>query len=500
MVNAPSSQPKPGLFDLPELFVARHPNVVLAPREVKNWLQSLPLANPPKSAALLLQQLRLLVRDPQPGTRLSALLDLYEPTAQQLLQIARERMQHNPDDALPLDQLEFQVLEIVSELVYGYLRIANDQLAAGKPAGLPTLYHAMSWLDGGLGIAYLHYQRPPTGFWPLMIAIYLAADGAGLARQEVAPDLRTAGTPATLHGLFFRALVIGLCDPHRHRPAEILAWRDWIGNHTDLLELAILPQGNATIPVDMSGSASPLAAARMGKPGPNMRYVAADGLLEQIRQRSDAPPELHLTLSELIKGRRSPEQRQTARQPRNQPYTLVHGLRNIHQRLIMLAQGPGSHETAPPSAPCRQINQSKLGAAFQLQATLNPPLAVAEPVLAETEPSVPGAAPAGFAARIQRLVIDDNGLQEIGVEKLQGRIMPVTLTGQAAQRAQGDIQALLQHRVDSNTFTLIATRSIYREGDHIAVEGPAVRHNLRMGELYGTSRRTAYIAVEVAPD
>lgn len=500
MVNAPSSQPKPGLFDLPELFVARHPSVVLAPRALKDWLQSLPLANPPKSAAMLLQQLRLMVRDPQPGARLAALLDLYEPTAQQLLQIARERMHNNPDDALPLDQLEFQVLEIVSELAYGYLRSANDQLGAGKPPTLPSLYRAMIWLDEGLDIAYLHYQRPPTGFWPLMIAIFLTADAAGLARQEVGPDLRLPGAPATLHGLFFRALVIGLCDPHHHRPAEILAWRDWIGNHTASLELAILPQGSATIPVDMSGSRSPLAAARMGKPGPSMRYVAADGLLEQIKQDSDAPPALHVTLTELIKGRRSPEQRQTARHPRNQPYTLLHGLRNIHQRLLMLAQGPGSHDTAPPSNPCRQINQSKLGAAFQLQATLNPPLAVGEPVLAETEPSMPGAAPAGFTASIQRLFIDTDGVQEIGVEKLQGRIMPVTLSGQAAQRAQGDIQALLQHRMDNNTFTLIATRSIYREGDHIAVEGPSVRHNLRMGELFGTSRRIAYIAVEVAPD
>ena len=86
---------------------------------------------------------------------------------------------------------------------------------------------------------------------------------------------------------------------------------------------------------------------------------------------------------------------------------------------------------------------------------------------------------------------------EIGVEKLVGGLMPVTLSGGAAERARGDTYALLQHSPDSNHLLLLAIRNIYREGDTVIAEGVNSRYTLRMHTLQQTTRRVAYIEVEV---
>ncbi|MGB5648672.1 MAG: hypothetical protein WBM59_01225, partial [Sedimenticolaceae bacterium] len=125
---------------------------MLAPRELRRWIDELPLANPPKAGNLLLQQLRLLVRDPRPGARFAALLDLYDGPLQQLLEVVRERIPANIDGAVPLDQLENLVIDLVTELAYGRLRIANDQLAAGKTPTTEILFDAMRLLDDALSI------------------------------------------------------------------------------------------------------------------------------------------------------------------------------------------------------------------------------------------------------------------------------------------------------------------------------------------------------------
>ena len=495
MVNARSGQPKPRLFAIPAPAVARHPDLLLNSRQLKAWLDTLPLANPPKAARMLLHQLRLLSRDPQPGARSANLLELFEPPLDTLFEVVYERIQLNPESALPLDQLEHEVLHNLIELAYGYLRVANELINAGKPPSAELLYRATRLLDRTLSIEQLHYHRPSTDDWRLLLSIYLYAAQHDIVKNRVDRTLRREDEPDTIHGLFYRALLIAFCDPHHYRPSQVAAWREWTGQHTTSLDLAMLPKGRASLPLDISGQSTPLAAARCAKPGPDIRYLAADTFIQTLKEEPEAPAGLLDALDALLKGRRTPEQRQNERQVRDHPYQLLKGLRLIHQRLSELMHG-GHADTTPFAFPCRQTNQSKGGAAFRLQGPVNPPLVISEPILAEAERTTPDAPPVGFVARIQRLLMDDAQQIEIGVEKLNGRVLPVELTGRAAERARGDKLALLQHAADSGRFTLIATRSIYREGDMISVEGPGVRYNLRVLNLLGASQRVAFIEVE----
>lgn len=497
MLNRGSSDGAPVLFETPTPAVIRHPSTLLSPRELRTWLEQLPLGNPPRAAGMLLQQLRLLGRDPQPGPRFGALLQLYRQPLDALLQMVAERMLDQQDCAVPLDQLERLVLEALGELAYALLRIANTQLAAGRHPGVEALFEPMSLLDQSLAIEHVHYQKVALDNWRLMQSIYLYAEKNAIADKAVKKPAGDADDPDTIHGLYLRTLLIGFCDPHRHLPSEVLAWRRWTGRHTGLLSFSLLPQGAASIPVDTSGGMTPLAAARVGKPGPEMRYLDIGGFLKRLAEDPEPPPGLRATLDDLVRGRRKPEQREAARQPRDHPFHLTTGLRQIHDRLsdLLLGRGAAGPERAVDG---RQVNQSKTGAAFRVSGPLNPPLVIGEPLLAETPSATPGAPPVGFAARIQRLMVDDNDLIELGVEKIAGRILPVTLGGAAAERTRGDTAALLQHRSDDNTFTLIATLRVFREGDLVAVDGPGVRYNLRMQQLLGSTKRIAYIEVEPA--
>jgi len=497
MVKAPSSQPNPDLFDIPAAAVARHPGAMLAARALRRWVDGLPLGNPPKAAQMLLQQLRLLVRDPDPGSRFDSLLQIYATPVGQLFDIVDERLRDSSDSAMPLDQLEYALIELLTELAFGHLRLANDLLEKGKNPPTETLYQAMRLLDGAQTVERLHYCRLVPESWRLVTQIYRHAEARETAHSPVDRGLRRAGDPATIEGLFFRTLIISLCDPHQHRPQDILRWHDWTGPHTHLVGMGILPQGPFAIPVDTSGELAPLTSARRGRPGPEMRYLAIESFLQQLEADHEGPKGLLQALHDLITGRKSSEQRQSPRQPRNHPYSLLRGLRDVHARLETLTRGGEPGSQGPVAVACRQVNQSRTGAAFQLTAAVTPPLSVDDLVLAEAAETPAGGASVGFAGRIRRLVTLDDQTIEIGVEKLQGRLIPVEIGGTTAERLRGNIQALLQHVVENDRYVLIATRNLFRRGDTVTVKGAHADFTLRMKELLAVVHHTAYIAVEI---
>ncbi|MDJ0739159.1 MAG: hypothetical protein QNJ91_05550 [Gammaproteobacteria bacterium] len=496
MLNPESLQPKALPFTVPEPAIARHPGLITAPRELRRWADSLPLGNPPHAAQLLLQQLRLLIRDPDPGGRLGALLEVYERPSERLLEIVSERMDNNPDRAMPLDQLEDALLQLLSELAYGQLRIANDVLAAGKQPTTALLYHALDLLDTAHNVARLHYCERDSARWQQMLGVYLHAQAQQVDADIVDIPPRRHGGPTNIRGLFFRALIIGLCDPHHHLPGDILAWHRWIGGNTDHLGIAQLPQGAFSIPIDTSGELDALAGARRGRPGPDTRYLVAEDFLRALRDDADAPAGLYDALSGLIKGRKSPDQRKSPRQPRNHPFHLLFGLRDAHARLQELTAG-GAPIGEGSTAAALQVNHSRDGAAFHLQRPLQTPLGVGDIVLAEADSGRPGGAPVGFVGRIQRVVAGASGRIEIGVEKLGGRLIPVTLSGGAAERARGDCYGLLQQDPNDNRFRLLAIRNVYRNGDSVTAESINARYTLRMGDVLSATRRIAYVDVDV---
>ena len=280
--------------------------MILAPRQLKRWVGELPLANPPRSADLVGQQLRLLVQDPQPGPRLAALLELYRSPLDALLEVVQERLHMDPDHALPLDQLEYQVVEILKTLGDGYLRAFNEALLVGRVPPATELYRAAWAFDRALGIERLRYRQLGAATWQRLLKLFLCAEHHSAGDHPVATEQRADDDPTTLRGIFFRTLIVCLSDPYHRRPGEILRWTAWTTDNVDALELSLLPAGTHAIPVDISGGQAPLAAARRARPGPETRYLLLDAFL---RRAAEGAPDLHEALIDLARGRRAPEQR-----------------------------------------------------------------------------------------------------------------------------------------------------------------------------------------------
>jgi len=494
MVTPASSFPDPGLFPPPTIAVARHPAVMLSPRQLKNWVGELPLANPTRAANEVLQQLRLLVRDPDPGKHFGTLLDLFAAPLEALLETVEERLQTNPDNAIPLDQLEYQLIECLAELAAGYIRIANDHILQGKRPTVEMLYRAMSAMQRGLHIKRLHYHQRTMTCWSNQLRIFLHAENQGVSTQAVKPPVRRDNEPTTIRELFFSSLMVCLTDPNHRRPAEIIEWTQWAAANANLLELSLLPQGAAAIPLDISGAMPPLSGARQAKPGPDTRYLDTTRFMQAAKNDT---PGLHRALTELVKGRRQSEQRKSTRQPRQQPYRLVFGMREMYQRLNALTRGlePSEQQYATEAV---QVNQSRDGAAFVLHGQPAAPLSVGEPVLAEAGTQNARGAPVGFTAIVQRFLnIDGQGF-EIGVEKMRGRLIPVMIQNTTAERNQLDPHALLQQDTETGRYLLLAARGWFRADDHINVEGPSARYRLRLVRMASEMLHTTRIEVEIS--
>lgn len=497
MANVPSSVPQTLPLPLPELSVARHPALMLAPRAVRGWIDTLPLANPPRAAEDLRQQLQLLVSDPDPGGRLGNLLELYEPPVNALLEIVLERLEVNADLAMPLDQLEYKIVELLQALSGGYLRVADARLQAGKRPDAATLFGAMRAHCQASTIQRLHYHPPSAVDWQTLLSIFLHAEGLGVSDQQIAPPARQLQEPATIHRLFYSALVTSLCDPNRRLPGEINRWQRWLADEVDTLELTLLPAGRAAVPIDISGTMPPLAGARQAKPGSSIRYLDFASLLTASE---DGMPDLHQALQELIDGRAQSEQRREHRQPRNHPYTLVFGLRDIHERLRRLTGGSVDSNQLTPGLEAVQADQSRDGACFHLPTLSDTRLSVGDPVLAKAADGDVQAAHAGFAAVLRRLANRPDGQAEIGVEKLRGRLIPVEIQASAGGNRHLSPYALLQQHADTGRLQLLAARGWYRERDVLNVASGDTGYRLRVRGLASEMRNTVRIDVELLRD
>jgi hypothetical protein len=489
-VTASASLPDPGLFPLPELSVARHPAVILAPRRLKRWIGELPLANPQRTADLLLQQLGLLVHDPQPGPKLSALLGLHAEPVAQLLAILLQRMRVDAENALPMDPRERQLVDILLTLGDGYLRTFNEALLVGRAPPAEDLYTAAWAFDQALGIERLRYRPAAQAQWQRLLKVFLCAEGHGLGDRTLPEERRREGEAATVRAIFFRALVIGLSDPHRQRPSEMLAWAAWLTEHGAALELSQQPRGSHPIPVDLGPRSAPPGARRV-EPGPDTRYLLTDDLL---RLATAGAPGLHVALLDLAEGRHQRDLRRSPRRSSARGYRILPGLRNISRRLDELS-GAATGQTSSNAWDARQLDQSKRGAAFVVAAAIKPPLMIGAPILAEV--AEPGqTAAVGFAALVRRVVSTDEGRFEIGVEKLQGRIVPVKVATVTGGRSYVDPHGLLLHPPGQEGLVLLAPRAWYRHDDLVAAEGPATRYRLRMTGLRAAAHNIALIDVE----
>ena len=433
---------------LPKVAAGRHPDARVRPREFRAWLTTIDDRNPLQSCKAILHQLRLLARFPGSIPKLPEIL--------KLLDLPMSGFELHADGLIEGPQTEATIRATVqflpafdtllTELGHLQKRMVNDLLDSSAGPSPAVLVSAMKTLAWQLRIDLTRYEHTPQELWRDMLQLYQVAEFSGATGVMVALD---EDREQNVHDLFFGSLLFLLCDPLRLPP--LTTWQLFAAavRYAPTLELHAAKTQFPGIPVDATGNTPPLIFARQPRSSAHEQseYLKIDRLIKTLNdaEADDVTGLLLRTVTELSTNRTTMTVRREERHRRIAEYRMFVGLIGIQRRLSQFSRAaPNRHDRAPAApAPrydpqaipkhviCHQLDQSQHGAGFVLENGSSRSVLVGDLVLMETDSRRDATCSVGFVARVRRLLLRNDGLLEIGVEKLDGRLKPVNIKGYA---------------------------------------------------------------------
>jgi hypothetical protein len=266
----------------------------IRPKQVKAWLEGLPLGQSVDTARKMATHLAALNRAKISGDDRVQILDSYRPFAATLLD---ELEAIFAKTSMPLGPRGREALTcartLASNLAAGYRICLTEKtgklLAFGAKKQQPMLaMRAMEYLGAELRASYKAYSPVPQGLWLDMHKLYVYADSEGIAAE--AGD---AETKATLHDVYCEALLLSLTDPYRLPPGEA---DKIVAQIRGIRSLAVLgksrpatrPGGHFIVPCDTDRGPKPLLSANDDTGGPNFRLLDTNPIVDKLRTRKQA--------------------------------------------------------------------------------------------------------------------------------------------------------------------------------------------------------------------
>ena len=194
----------------------------LRPKQVKAWVESLPLSQSAEAGRKILANLCAINRTKVDFDDRMQIWEAYRPIAQVVLD---ELDAVYGKSLLPLPPKAREALalarELTIELGYGYKTLILEKtgklLAFGAKKQMPFLaYRAMESLVQLLRASYRSYTPIPAGAWQEIHTLYLHAEKEGFAADPADPESK-----ASLADLYSETLLVALTDPYRLIPGEL---------------------------------------------------------------------------------------------------------------------------------------------------------------------------------------------------------------------------------------------------------------------------------------
>ncbi len=321
----------------------------IRPKQVKAWLESLPLAQSLEAATRLATHLAAINRSKIDLDARVEILDAYRPVAGIVLE---ELDAIYGKSALPLGPRARDALSLARSLAFelaaGYkVAIAENvgkRIGFGAKKQLPMLLlRAIQYLGHELGASYKSYTSVPAAVWHEMHQLYLFAEREGIAAEPA-----DAETQASVTDAYCEALLLSLTDPYRlvHGEADRIVAQ--IRGLKGLVTLgpsrpATPPGGHFLVPCDTDKGPKPILSANDETGGPNWRVLDANPLVEKMRARKTAhetgnvsqtlsrsvTPETLALLGRLIALWGSPPKRASRRDPRETSVAICVGMKAV---------------------------------------------------------------------------------------------------------------------------------------------------------------------------
>jgi hypothetical protein len=267
----------------------------IRPKQVKAWIESLPLAQSLDAGRKLCAHLAGLNRAKLDAETRLQILDVYRPTAMTALE---ELDAIYGKSALPLGPRAREALtlarDLAGELATGYkitiVEKSGKLFAIGAKKQLPMLIlRAMEYLVAGQRASYKSYTPVPPGVWREMHQLYLHAEQEGVAKEIVDADSKS-----TVFDLYCEALLLSLTDPYRLVQGEadrIMAQARAYRGATATLgreRPATRASAHFVVPCDLDKPPKPALSANDDAGGPNWRMLDANAIVDKLRQKKTA--------------------------------------------------------------------------------------------------------------------------------------------------------------------------------------------------------------------
>jgi len=485
---------------IPPPSIARHPETIVKPRELKSWLADLPVTDTRQQAEQLHRQLKLLIRDPKSGPQYAELLRLYHPLLQGLQEQVWTNLCVSGHGPATEDQLQTTVSQLLLEISCGHMRLINESITAGKQPAAENIYHAMLPLCRLLHWDLLQYNLVRPSIWRQVLQLFAIGELYALNGQQQSSSFHLPEDARTSHGVFFSTLVTLLCDPYRLPASQLAQLIKGLGKASEHLRVNTSGEANYRVAVDLSGRLPPLRYARLQQQQQqNEQYLQLDEFFIQFDRLGLPGDSIRLvqwligSLRDLALKPKGREARRHIRIKREANYHFVHGLEKVHERLTEIQQGtqkPQAQDNASAGiviggtsqnvsvelgTPCRQLDYSESGAGFMLGTNAQAPT-VGCLVLMESDQPGGNATNRWFAGTVRRRLKFDHQGTEIGVEKLQGNIVPVTF---GLDQKPG----LLQVQREQHVFRLVAPPNTFTGPGEQTLKGPENEINVIFEEL-----------------
>ena len=336
----------PLALNLPAERTAPPKDLEIRPKQVKAWLESLPLQQSFDSGRRMAVHVSGLNRAKLDlDTRLQ-ILETYRPVANHVLDDLDAIYAKAP---LPLGPRPREALtlarDLAAELAFGY-KIAvvekSGKLFGAKKQMAPLVMRAMEYLCRRLRASYKSYSPTPPGTWSDLHQLYLHAEQEGVA-SEPADE-----TKATVADAYCEALLLSLTDPYRLPQGEADRVLAQLAGFRGLLapqkERPPTPTGaHFIVPCDTDKPPKPALSANDDTGGPNARLLDANVIVDKLRARKKAletgnvsatmsksmGPEGLALLGKLVQLWGDPPKRQARRDPAQATVAICIGIRAV---------------------------------------------------------------------------------------------------------------------------------------------------------------------------
>ena len=282
-------------LNIPNERAAPPKDLEIRPKQVKAWMDSLPLAQSLEAAKRLAGHAAATNRCKMDLDNRLQLLDLYRPMAATLLE---ELDAIYSKSTLPLGARAKEALvvarELAGELAAGYKIALSEKagklIAFGAKKQLPQfVLRAMQYLAAVQRASYKAYAPVPPGVWNELHHLYLFAEKEGIASEPADPE-----TKATVAEAYWETLLLSLTDPYRLVQGELDKIVGQIRGTRAQLSLGqkrpdTRAGGHFMVQCDQDRAPKPLLGLKNEETGgPNWRLLDTNAIVDKLRARKQA--------------------------------------------------------------------------------------------------------------------------------------------------------------------------------------------------------------------